>query len=63
MSVSVALRDLAARIAERGAHGFLVSVRPDGRPHVVSVVVEWREGGCLAVAAGGGFFRNVIRAA
>ena len=58
MSVTVALTELAARIEEFGPKAYLVSVRPEGRPHVVSVSVVW-EADRLVAGAGNRTASNV----
>lgn len=51
MSNPVATESLVERIEELGSIAYLVTVRPQGRPHVVSVPVRW-DGNELAVPAG-----------
>lgn len=51
MSVSVALRDLAAKIDELGSVAYLVTVGGSGAPRVVAVRVSW-DGSALVVGAG-----------
>jgi hypothetical protein len=41
MSVPVALDELARQLAQFGPHPFLVTAGPGGRPHVVSVLVQF----------------------
>lgn len=36
--------ELEARIAEFGATAYLVTVRPEGRPHLVATPVVWDDG-------------------
>lgn len=53
MSVPVELEQLHEEIRRYGRHAHLVSVRGDGRPHVVSVLVDAdAEAGGLLVGAG-----------
>ena len=60
MSVAVELGELAAKVEEFGPVAYLVSVRPDGRPHVVSVAVAWSDdGGSLVAGAGSRTSANV----
>lgn len=51
MSEAVAETELAERVEEYGPIAYLVTVRPEGRPHAVSVRVSW-DGGDLVVGAG-----------
>ncbi len=51
MSIAVEIAELEERIAEYGAQAFLVTVRDEGTPHVVSVVVRV-EAGRLRMGAG-----------
>lgn len=53
MSVAVELGELAAKVEEYGPVAYLVSVRPEGRPHVVSVAVGWSDDGASLVAGAG----------
>lgn len=50
VSVTVALDELRARVAEFDAAAYLVTVGENARPHVVSVNVEWAEGHLVAGA-------------
>ena len=60
MSVAVELGELAAKVDEYGSVAYLVSVRPEGRPHVVSVAVAWSDNGrALLVGAGSRTSSNV----
>lgn len=55
VSVPVGLEQLHEEIRRYGPHAHLVSVRDDGRPHVVSVLVEVDadgDAGSLVVGAG-----------
>ena len=60
VSVPVGVADLAGHVGERGPTAYLVTVRPDDRPHVVAVTVAWR-GPTLAVGAGRTTTANVER--
>jgi len=51
MSIAVEIAELEERIAEYGPQAFLVTVRDEGTPHVVSAVVRI-EGGRLRTGAG-----------
>lgn len=51
MSTPVALEALAEHVAARGPTAYLVTVRPNGHPHVVAVTVG-EEGDRLVVGAG-----------
>jgi hypothetical protein len=58
VSVRVDLDELRARIAEFGHPVLLVSVKPDGRPHVVSVAPGFAEDE-LVMAVGSGTRANI----
>jgi hypothetical protein len=58
VSIPVDLAALDASLAEFGPAGFLVTVNPDGRPHVVSVSVSSVDGH-LTMAVGGKTRANV----
>lgn len=51
MSVPVDLVALESTIEELGVEALLVTVTPDGRPHIVSVLVTWVDGS-LQMGAG-----------
>jgi hypothetical protein len=51
MSIPVPLDRLRAALEERGAHAYVLTVREDGRPHVVHGTVRW-EGDTLAADVG-----------
>ncbi|HWH34660.1 MAG TPA: pyridoxamine 5'-phosphate oxidase family protein [Acidimicrobiales bacterium] len=51
MSSLLADPELAEQVTRLGPTAYLVSVRPDGRPHVVAVTVGWR-GAELVAGAG-----------
>jgi len=51
MSIAVEIAEVEQRIAEYGPQAFLVTVRDEGTPHVVSVVVRVA-GGRLRMGAG-----------
>ena len=51
MSVNVELGELEAKVRELGTTPFLVTVRDDLRPHLVSVAAGW-EGDALVMSVG-----------
>ena len=62
VSVTVALDALRERVAEFGTSAYLVTVGEDGRPHVVSVNIEF-DHGRLVAGAGRTTSANVARQA
>jgi hypothetical protein len=52
MSIPVPLERLRQALAERGAHGYLLTVSDDARPHAVHLPLQW-EGDALVVAGAG----------
>ncbi len=59
MSIAVEIAEVEERIAEYGPQAFLVTVRDEGTPHVVSVVVRI-EGGRLRMGAGSRTRANLV---
>jgi hypothetical protein len=57
VSVPVGIERLREEIARFGAEAFLLTVRDDNRPHVVSVAPRW-DGDALVVRAGGTSIAN-----
>jgi len=57
VSVAVELERLREEVARFGARPYLITVGADGRPHAVSVTVDW-EGEELFAAAGATTVRN-----
>lgn len=51
MSVQVELDELRDQVAASGPYAYLITVTDDGRPHAVSLVVQW-DGDELVGAAG-----------
>lgn len=57
MSIPVELSDLQAKTAEY-TWAYLLTVRPDATPHLVSLSTQWDDGACLLMSVSAGTGRN-----
>ena len=57
MSIPVELPDLQAKTAEY-TWAYLLTVRPDATPHLVSLSPQWDDGACLLMSVSAGTARN-----
>jgi hypothetical protein len=57
MSIPVELSDLQAKTVEY-TWAYLLTVRPDATPHLVSLSPQWDDGACLLMSVSAGTARN-----